>query len=134
MSTSSSLTLALVSLPTISISTARRASISVWLLQLETVALLETDRPEDARRVLHEAQVVQDADVTPLQVAQAPEEVEQLPEALPAQGDGHGVDGEIAAVEVLPDRGDLHRGQGRRIFVELGARGGHIHPDARSKG
>ena len=45
-----------------------------------------------------------------LQVALAAVEIQQLAVALAIQADGHGVDGKIAAIEVLLDRAALHLG------------------------
>jgi len=97
-------------------------------LHPEAVALLEAHRPENAGGVLDEAKIVQDAYVPPLQVPQAPEIVQQLAETFPGKGYGHGIDGEVPAVEVLAYGGHLHRGQGGRVLVELGPGRGHVDP------
>jgi len=69
---------------------------------------------------------VQHADAARLQVAQAPVIVEQLAVAAAIQADGHGVDGEIAPVEILLDRGAFDLRQLGRALVELGARGDKV--------
>ena len=97
------------------------------LVHAEAVAVLVAHRPEDARGVLDEAEVVEYPDRTLPKVAQASEEVDHGAEVRSPQGDGHGVDGEIAPEQVLSDRGVLHPGQRGRIVVELGARGGDVH-------
>ena len=96
------------------------------LVHAEAVAVLVAHGAEDPGGVLDEAQVVEHADDAVAQVAEAAEEVDDRAEVRPAQRDGHGVDGEIAAEQVLADGGVLHPGQRGRIVVELGAGGGHV--------
>ena len=96
------------------------------VVHAEAVAVLVADRPEDAGGILDEAQIVQHADDSVAQVAVSAEEVDDRAEVLPAQRDGHGVDGEVAAEQVLADGGVLHARQRGRVVVELGARGRHV--------
>ena len=93
----------------------------------EPVAILVADGPEDARGVVDERQVVEDADRPGLQIAPAAEGVDQPASILPLQRDGHRVDREVAAEEILADRRVLDRRQGRRRVVELGAGRHHVH-------
>ena len=65
-----------------------------------------------------------------LEVAQPAEEVDEPPEVLALERDGQRVDGEVAPVEVLPDRRLLDRRQRPGVVVELGARGGDVDPPA----
>ena len=70
------------------------------LSDLESHPLLKTDGPEYSRRVLNETSVVQNPDPPVLDVVLAIEEVEQSAECFTAKVDGHGVDGEVAAIEI----------------------------------
>ena len=70
---------------------------------LEVEALLEADGPEDARRILDERQIVQNADRPFLEIPPSAEEVEELAEFALTQPDCERVDREVAAVEVLLD-------------------------------
>ena len=97
------------------------------LVHPEAVAVLVAHRPEDPGGVFDEAQVVEHPDDAVPQVAEPAEEVDHRAEVLPAQGDGHGVDGEVPAEEVLADGGVLHPRQCGRMVVELGTGGGDIH-------
>ena len=67
-------------------------------LELET--LLEADGADDARRVLHKGQGVQDADDPVLDVLLASEKIHHTSEVGRAEVDGQGIDGKIAPVEV----------------------------------
>ncbi len=80
----------------------------------EPVAILVADGPEDARGIVDERQVVEDADRPRLQVAPPTEGVDQPASILTLQRDGHRVDREVAAEEILADRRMLDRRQGRR--------------------
>ena len=53
---------------------------------------------------------------------------------IAVQTDSHGIDGEVAAVEVLADERGGHLRQGGRGAVELGARRGDVHPVAVGQG
>ena len=76
--------------------------------------------------ILDEGQVVQHPHDAAAEVALAAVGVEQQAELGRQQRHGHRVDGEVATVQVLADRGVLDRGQGCRVLVVLGARAGHV--------
>jgi hypothetical protein len=95
-------------------------------VHVEPVAVLVADGAEDARGVLDEGQVVQHPHDAAAEVALAAVGVEQQTELGWEQRHGHGVDGEVPAVQVLADRGVLDRGQGGRVLVVLGAGAGHV--------
>ena len=95
----------------------------------EAVAVLVADRAEEPGRVVDEGQRVQDAHDSGLEVRPAAEEVDEVAERVALQRDGHRVDREVAAEEVLAQRGALDPGQRGRTVVELGAGRGHV--DAR---
>ena len=73
------------------------------------VAVLVAERAKEPGRVVDEGEVVQHPDDTGLEVAEAAEEVHEPAEVLTLEGDGHCVDREVAAVEILADGGLLHR-------------------------
>ena len=77
------------------------------LVHAEAVAVLVADRAEDARRVVDERAVVEDADAAGLEVGAAAERVDELADCVALERDGHRVDREVAAVEVLVDRAGL---------------------------
>ena len=66
---------------------------------------------------------MEDSDAPGLEVLAAAERVDEPAEVLALQGDRHGVDREVAAVQVLVDRPRLDRGEHRRGVVRLAARG-----------
>ena len=93
------------------------------LVHPEAVAILVADRAEDPRRVVDERAVVEDPDAPCLEVLAAAEGVDEPAEVLALQGDGHRVDREVAAVQVLVDRARLDRGKDGGSVVGLAARG-----------
>ena len=98
------------------------------LVHAEPVPVLVADRPEDSRRVVDERAVVQDADPPGLEVGAALERVDELAEVLALERDGHRVDREVAAVEVLLDRPRRHRGEHGRCVVRLAAGRHEVEP------
>jgi hypothetical protein len=95
-------------------------------IRQEAQARAVTRRPEDTRRVLHEGQGMKDLETAAHEVPPAPVGIQQL-EVSGAEFDGHGVDREVPACEVLADRRRHHTRQGSGRLVALRARGGHIH-------
>ena len=71
----------------------------------EAVAVLVADRPEDARRVVDEREVVEHADDAGARGRRRPPKGStRSPEVLALERDGHRVDREVAAEEILADR------------------------------
>ena len=64
-----------------------------------------------------------------LDVAQAVEKVDQLAEAGRVELHRQGVDGEVAAVQVQLEAGELHHRQGGRGVVVFQAGGGHVQAE-----
>ncbi len=104
------------------------------LVHAETVAVLVAHRPEDPGGVLDEAQIVEHADDPVSQVAEPAKEIDHRAEFLSAQGDGHGVDGEVSPEQVLTDGSVFHAGQRGRMVVELGTGGGDIDVERLTNG
>ena len=71
---------------------------------------------------------MQHLDAPLLEVVLAVEVVDQGGEPLRVEVHGHGVDGEVAAVQVELDRAVLHGRQGRRVLVVLEPGSGHVDP------
>ena len=92
----------------------------------EPVAVLVADRAEDPGRVVDERAVVEDPDAPGLEVLAAAERVDEPAEVLAFQGDGHRVDREVAAVEVVVDRARLDAREHRGRVVGLAARGDDV--------
>ena len=82
---------------------------------------------EQACRILHEGEAVQDAYDAGAEVALAAVGIEQLPELGRRQCDGHGVDREVAPQQVLADRRMLDGRQRSRVLVVLGAGARHVN-------
>ena len=95
---------------------------------MEAVAGLVPDGPQDARGIVDERQVVEHADDAVLQVLAASEGMDQAAEVGFLQRDGHRVDREVAAVEVLRDRRRLHYRERTGREVALRARGHDVDP------
>jgi hypothetical protein len=66
-----------------------------------------------------------------LQVDQAAKEIEQLPGTGLGQPNGHGIDGKVAAVQVLLNRTGFNLWISRRIGIKLGSSGGNINHQRR---
>ena len=73
--------------------------------------------PPDARGVVDEGRVVQHAQHAGLEVLQGAVDGGQRP----VQAQRHGVDGHVAAVQVVVERAGPHVGQRARVGVALGA-------------
>jgi hypothetical protein len=63
---------------------------------------------QESGGIVEEAHLVEDAQKPRLQVAATAEGVVQVAEVLAREPDGHGVDGEVAAAQVVHERGRLH--------------------------
>src|SRR3982750_4708776 len=61
----------------------------------------------------------EDPDPLPLKTGPPAEGGDQPPIVVTLERDGHGIDREVAAKQILPNRGVLDGGQGRRRVVEL---------------
>ena len=79
------------------------------------------------RRVLDEREVVQHPDGLRHEVRAPAERVDEPAKVLGLEGRCHGVDREVAAVEILADRCMLDSGQGARRVVELRACRDDVH-------
>lgn len=88
----------------------------------------KTCTPEDPRWIVTVRTGVEDPEQARLEVREPPVRVLQGTQALPADGDGHGVDREIPPKEILNQRARLDPRQGRRRGVPLAAGCGHIQP------
>ena len=73
---------------------------------------------------------VEDADQAGLQVVMAAARVVEVAEIVARQADGHGVDGEVAAAQVLGQRRGLDAGQRPGLVVGLAAGGGQVEGTA----
>ena len=93
----------------------------------EAVTLFEAHGSEHACGVFHEAEGVEHAHTLVLDVFLPVEAVHELAEHGGVQAHGHGVDGEVAAVEVHLDGTALHLRKRTGRGVEFEASGGHVH-------
>ena len=98
------------------------------LVHPEPVPVLVADCPENSRRVVDERAVVQDADSPGPEVGAASERIDELAQVFALERDGHRVDREVAAVEVLLDRPRRDRGKHRRRVVRLAAGRHEVEP------
>ena len=96
------------------------------LVHPEAVPVLIADRAEDASGVVDEREVVEHADRPRLEIAPPAEGIDEPAEVGALERDRHRVDREVAAEQVLPDRGVLDGRQRGRSVVELGARGDDV--------
>ena len=97
------------------------------LVHPEPVPVLVADGPEDPGRIVDEREVVQDADPLLLEIGSASEGIDEEPVLVALQRDRHRIDREVAAEQILTDRGVLNRGQRRRRVVELRPRSDDVH-------
>jgi hypothetical protein len=92
----------------------------------ETESRLVANGPQQAGRVLDEAQVVEHADRLLAQVAKAAEEVVRGAEVFGLERRRHRVDREVSARKIVSQGRALDLGKGAGSPVELGARRGHV--------
>ena len=85
--------------------------------------------PQDARGVVDEAALVQDADETRVEVGAPAVGIDHVAEALRVEGGRHRVDGEVAPREVGVEVGRAHRGQRPGASVPLLSRRGEVDTD-----
>ncbi len=85
----------------------------------EAEPLLKSDRPENARRILHEAEIVEDPDDLLLDVFLSCEKVDQNAEFDGIQLNRQGVDGKIPSKQVQLDGVRPGRVSGLRRKVDL---------------
>ena len=91
-------------------------------IEVESQPRFEAGRAQDAGGIFHKAHAVQHANDAIPQVGAPAEEVEGLPPMRGTEPDRQGVDGEIAAVEILFDGAPLHGGERGGVGVEFGPR------------
>jgi hypothetical protein len=101
------------------------------LVHVEAEPRLVADGAQQPGRVIEERVGVKDAHDARLQIREAAIGVVQVPEVVAEQGDGHRVDREVAAAQVLVERGGLDVRQRPRLAVRLGARGGEVEDELR---
>ena len=87
---------------------------------------LVAHRAEDARRVVDERLVVEDADDSLVEVGLSAVGIDELAVPGRLQREGHRVDREVAAKEILLDAGPLDRRQSGRRGIHLPARGDRV--------
>ena len=92
----------------------------------EVKALLEAQRAERTRRILHEGKAVQHPEVPLPHIALAAEKIEKLTKAARGEVDGEGVDGEVAPIEIAPEGAAANGRKRARVLVALLARAGHV--------
>src|SRR5215472_13647530 len=86
----------------------------------------EAGSPNEPRRILEERVVVQNANELGFNVGDAIERIEQEPTRSLVEREGHRVDGEVAAAQVLMNGGRHHYRRLARFFEALRARHAHF--------